>query len=212
MRVIIIKNVEDLEKINKLHEGLNVILIRNNINLENINFKPIDAEDSDVIIYGFNKTIYNLNIDNKENMYTGLFSKVRNIYVRNITITNVNIKGGSCIGILAGYVENKTEMVDALVRGKLEGLSHIGGVVGVTKNIITKKSFVKPTIKAKDVVGSITAMAETAVIETTKVDATHEVEGKIQGSRIGYLSSNEEERIIKLIEETSTLKLKNNQS
>ena len=133
LKVIVVKTIEDLEKIREVKSGKAVIILKNDLDLKEIeNFTSINIPNASIIIYGRGHKIYNMNIDSCLDS-VGMFSEVNNLYVRNILFDSANVKGNTEVGILAGHVNGKLDVEDSLFNGKIEGNAFVGGIAGLTE-------------------------------------------------------------------------------
>lgn len=125
-------------------EGMTFKMIEN-IDLKNNKWSPIGGKNTfEGVFDGNGKTISNLKYHfDGEEYFAGLFGCVNNATVKNLTITNVDIKltgNGTWghIGAVAGWAEGTSSFEDITVNGdvKIEGemtengSQRIGGVVG----------------------------------------------------------------------------------
>ena len=125
-------------------EGTTFKMIEN-IDLKNTQWSPIGGKETfNGVFDGNGKTISNLKYHfDGEEYFAGLFGCVNNATVKNLTITNVDIKltgNGTWghIGAVAGWAEGTSSFEDITVNGdvKIEGemtengSQRIGGVVG----------------------------------------------------------------------------------
>lgn len=108
-----------------------------------------------------NYTISNLKIDRDEDN-VGLFSSVPDGTVKNVDFCNVNIKGRSNVGTLAGYAFTVDEISNVNVGGniQIEGSYKVGGITGGSYGKITdctvdggEGSFIKGVYHAHDLEG-----------------------------------------------------------
>lgn len=74
-------------------------------------------------------TIQNLYINRDDESYTGIFSYVDGGTIKNLSIKNAGVIGADNSGILAGFSLNG-RLFHVTVSGKLQGKTHVGGLVG----------------------------------------------------------------------------------
>ncbi|NLC48463.1 MAG: hypothetical protein GX758_03795 [Tenericutes bacterium] len=174
-KIILIKTVEDLEKIRKVEEDSTVVLILtedidfvdpieyfkgNYIKTGKPKFDPINVNGLNVIIYGNGHTISNLNVDINYNDCAGLFSKVDNLYIRNTKFYQSQIKGNDSVGIIAGEVHGKANIRSIeIIGGKVEGKLWVGGMVGYSHEVDVQNSYVNLEIKSEDLYGAVAGLA-----------------------------------------------------
>ena len=158
LKVIVIKTIEDLEKIRKVKSGKVIIILKGNLDLKDIeSFRSINIPNTSVIIYGGGHTIYNMTIDSNLDS-VGMFSEVNNLYVRNILFDSANVKGNTEVGILAGHVNGKLDVEDSLFNGKIEGNAFVGGIAGLTEEAEFKSVDVFAEIKGEEFVGGLVGL------------------------------------------------------
>ena len=92
---------------------------------------PVGYDGAAVYIDGDNHTITGL-WTNSTDTYTGLFSKLKNGYIKNLNVevaSGKKVKGGQHTGILIAYA-NSFKLLNCSVRGNAQGTTYVGGVVG----------------------------------------------------------------------------------
>ena len=158
LKVIVVKTIEDLEKIREVKSGKVAIIIKGDLDLEEVkNFKSINIPKTSVIIYGCGHTINNMTIDSCLDS-VGMFSEVNNLYVRNLIFDNANVKGNDEVGILAGHVDGKLDVKDSLFNGNVEGQAFVGGIAGLTEEAEFRTVDVFAEIKADEFVGGLVGL------------------------------------------------------
>ncbi len=158
LKIIVVKTIEDLEKIREVKSGKAVIILKNDLDLKEIeNFTSINIPNASIIIYGRGHKIYNMNIDSCLDS-VGMFSEVNNLYVRNILFDSANVKGNTEVGILAGHVNGKLDVKDSLFNGKIEGNAFVGGIAGLTEEAEFKSVDVFAEIKGEEFVGGLVGL------------------------------------------------------
>lgn len=71
---------------------------------------------------GNNKVIRGLTINNNSSLGNqGLFGRINGAILKNIILENVNVKGGSYVGGIAGRVENKSSIINSSSSGEVSG-------------------------------------------------------------------------------------------
>lgn len=92
---------------------------------------PVGYDGSAVYIDGNSRTITGL-WTNSTGTYTGLFSKLKDGYIRNLNVevaSGKKVKGGQYTGILIAYASN-FEISNCSVKGNAEGTNLVGGFAG----------------------------------------------------------------------------------
>ncbi len=79
-------------------------------------------------------TIYGLAISSTSD-YQGLFGYIENGQVRNVNISNANVSGGSNVGTIAGYANNRSSVTQVYVTSSyVSGADNVGGISGYLAN------------------------------------------------------------------------------
>lgn len=171
MKFVVVKNEFDFKKIRKIKDSKIIIFIKDNIDFQR-SIEPINMRNSDVIILGNNKTLSNILIydDFNSSYNTGIFSVVRNLYVRNLNVINAHIHGGEVCGILAGDVREKFTGIDIGLYGFVDGRNICGGFVGICDFIKTQATYFKGEVSGKSIIGSVAGIANEADIDTIVTD------------------------------------------
>lgn len=158
LKVIVVKTIEDLEKLREVKSGKVAVILKGDLDLKDIkNFRSINIPNTSVIIYGVGHTIYNMNIESSLDS-VGMFSEVKNLYVRNLLFDNANVKGNDEVGILAGHVDGKLDVKESLFNGTVEGKSFVGGVAGLAEESEFKIVDVFAEIEAEEFVGGLVGL------------------------------------------------------
>lgn len=158
LKVIVVKTIEDLEKIRKVKSGKVIIILKGNLDLKDIeSFRSINIPNTSVIIYGGGHTIYNMTIDSNLDS-VGMFSEVNNLYVRNLLFDNAKVKGNNEVGILAGHVDGKLDVKNSLFNGEVKGNFFVGGIAGLTEESEFKSTDVFADINAEEFVGGLVGL------------------------------------------------------
>lgn len=157
MKVIVVKTIEDLERIKGLKSDKVVIILNNDLDLKDIkNFESINMSNTSVIIYGRGHNIKNLTIDGEETV--GMFSETKDLYVRNIIFDNVNIKGEHEVGVLAGHVNGNVDVKGSLFHGKITGNSFIGSICGTSESVNIENVDLFTEVKGEELTGSVVGL------------------------------------------------------
>lgn len=158
--IIVVNTIDDLDKIRLVPDGNKIIiLIRKNLKFNNSErFISINKPNSDVIVYGGSHTIYDLNIESDGNK-VGLFSEVKNLYVRNLYFHDVTIKGHDEVGALVGTT-NKLNAKDLGFSGSIEGYEFVGSLVGSCESIVVENTDVFTDVKANDIAGGVVGITK----------------------------------------------------
>lgn len=189
-----IKNVNDFNKLrNNFKEENIAIYIRNDIDFTYDEFKPIDLSDKNVYVYGNGYFLSNLRVNSKE--YAGLFSKVKNLYVRKLKFDNAEINGEVYAGILAGCVGEDTNIELSDFYGKVNAKAYAGGVAGYSSNINSSCNMFVTNVDGYDVVGGVVGYCNSFTDKDSQIYT--KVCGKLKavGSTYGYNNEIEKNEI-----------------
>lgn len=156
-KVIVVKTIEDLERIKGLKSDKVVVILNNDLDLKDIkNFKSINLSDTSVIIYGRGHTIKNLNIDGEDTV--GMFSETKDLYVRDVVFDHANINGKCEVGMLAGHVNGNLDVKGSLFHGKVTGESFVGAVCGTAESTKLESVDLFAEIKGEELTGSVVGL------------------------------------------------------
>jgi len=106
------------------------------IDLTGYNFAPIGTSNSAPFIgkfYGNGHVIRNLTINSSGSTHQGLFGYTTNADIENLGLENVNVIGAQDVGALIGECVG-TNVQQVYVTGYIEGVDHVGGIIGGTDN------------------------------------------------------------------------------
>ncbi len=199
----VINEVNDFLRLRNIKENESmVIVINKNINFNDIEFKPINAKTNNIIIYGLNNKISNLKIDNGQEENTGLFSEVKNLYVRGLELDNFSIYGGVCTGSLVGNASEYVSVKNSKFNGLIDAEAYAGGLVGTCKKLELENNNINTMVKAIDVVGGVVGLADEIVHKNNIVDSKIISKGKAKGLYAGYNSKEKEPYVTYLVEES----------
>ncbi|MDD3715632.1 MAG: FlgD immunoglobulin-like domain containing protein [Candidatus Marinimicrobia bacterium] len=111
--------------------------------------------------------IRDLYFNNTTGRYSGFFGNVENAIIRNVTLTNADIRGSYEVGALIGYCERGCTVSNCHASGSVKGLSNIGGLIGKisssNESIVCNSSFLG-NVGGEENVGGITGSSEYAMI------------------------------------------------
>lgn len=209
-KVAIVRKVEDLEKLRNYKdvERLTVFIL-GNISFENgYYFLPINLPNTDVVVYGLNNCINNLNVNNIKSFNSGLFGSVKNLYVKNLKMRDAKVKGTEMCGILAGYVEFELNVDGVEIEGIINSDAISGGLIGRGYNTKISNSIICPTIEGRGCIGGIAGMASTCEVNNSIISATFKpteirATGNLVDQYVGYLDSRENGRVAALTKEVN---------
>ena len=120
----------------------------NDIDCNDDDFTPIGSKTSPFKGYleGNGNTISNLNINNSDSDYTGLFGYIKkdaekskdNIAIQNLKIDNITVLGKDYTGSIAGAIKGASIKNIEIFNGKVEGSSvYVGGLFGLIEPVET---------------------------------------------------------------------------
>lgn len=108
---------------------------------------------------GRNHTINGLWINRATTDYQGLFNKVENATIKNLTVnlnTNIGIKGRNYVGALVAYMDNNTVVDSCHVVGNIIGTGdNIGILVGGCGTLNSPSSAITSTVRASSAIGNV---------------------------------------------------------
>ena len=219
-KVIFVKSIEDLENIRNFKDldRLTIILLNDIYFDEGYYFSPINMSGTDVVIYGFNNSINSLTTKNKSINYSGLFSEVKSLYVKNLRMYRANINANEVCGILAGRVAGDVNISGVFIDGVINCDAIGGGIVGICKNINVNNSYINTTFNARGALGGLAAMADDYSFKDSYLNACFNAkEYRLIDHYVAYLGKREGV-VAKAItveandhyERTQSIKLKNN--
>ncbi len=201
-KVITITNPKDFQKISDLKDTKELILvIKNDLDFNGIKIIPIAAENINVTIKGNGFSIINLTIDKGNTPCTGLFSEVKSLKVLDLNVLDYNIKGGVHTGSLAGKVDKDVLITNSNFKGNINCEAYGGGVVGSCDELVLNKSSFDTTIKGYDIIGGVSGMVSSALINEVTLKVDSKAVGKAKGGIAGYNSALESERIAAMTRE-----------
>lgn len=148
----IIKNEEDLNNIR--YSLTSAFKLANNITLTK-SFVPIGDENNTFkgIFDGNGKRISNINIEDINRDYVGLFAFNSGI-IHNVSLdVNINTPNASRVGGLAGF--NNGQIREVYVQGQITGLNTVGGITGANELGSIKNSFNLAEIRGVTDIGGI---------------------------------------------------------
>ena len=156
MKVIVVKTIEDLQRLKEVKSDKVVVILNNDLDLKDKNFKSINMSDTSVILYGRGHTIKNMTIDGESTI--GMFSETKDLYVRNITFDSAKITGEYEVGILAGSVNGKLDIKGSLFHGSVSGKTFVGSICGLAENINIENTDFFTEVKGEELVGTVVGL------------------------------------------------------
>jgi hypothetical protein len=165
------------------------------IDLTGYNFLPVGTDNNSPFIgrfLGNGHIISNLTINNSGSTHQGLFGFTANADIENLGLVNVNIIGAQSVGGLIGECVGTT-IHNVYVTGYIEGVDHVGGIIGGTDNgtlTTIKDSYANANVVTRaSQVGGILGDAQSTDIErvyfTGTVNAPLGNQGNNSGGIIG---------------------------
>ncbi len=155
-KVIVVKTIEDFEKIRLIRGDARIIVIlANDIDFKNNEFLTLLKPYASVIMYGMNHSISNVVIKGNGSKKVGFFGNLRNLYIRGVNFNNITVEGYKEVGSIAGDVSENVNLKDANVKSNVTGYDFVGGVVGSCDHFKIVDSKVDTTVHAQDLYGSV---------------------------------------------------------
>ena len=182
--------------------------VRNYLNQENIHFKQTQDINLNVALWnedegwlpigkftttekfkgiydGDGKTISGLTIKRPSEEYQGLFGCSRVATLKNIKLTDVNLKGKDNVGGLVGDFNNGT-MENCSATGIIVGEKNTGGLVGNHSYGTITKSYSTCTVTGTRIVGGLAGSSNSGSIEKSYATGNVTGSGDNIGGLIGY--------------------------
>ena len=131
---------------------------------------------------GLNHTIDKLTIDKSTSSYIGLFGYTKDATIKNIGVTDVDIKGRNNVGGLVGYNTFSTiENSYASVSGSVIGNNYVGGLVGNNYSSTITNSYATGSVSGVDSIGGLAGYNGSSTIENSYAS------GSVSGDAVGGL-------------------------
>lgn len=208
-KTVVIRKEEDFDKIRELKgcDKLTIFILSDVYFEEGHLFLPIDLTGTEVCIYGLGNTLNNFNVNNVYSKQSGLFSNVKNLYVKKLKVTRAKVVGDEICGILAGHVDETFIGDELYVNSEVDCHAISGGVVGVAKTVCINDSTILTTLSGKGVLGGIAGMADNCYVNESIVNATFKPKMQSVSKKnmldtyVGYLGSRENPRVSALTKE-----------
>lgn len=187
---------KDFERLRKLCDGKTysnriLVNIKNNIYFVS-QMKPINAEKFDITIEGNNHKLSNISINkfetNRDNLdYSGIFSKVNNLYVHNLNVEYAYVYGKVKCGTLAGEIKsdlllNNSSFDDIIVNSE----AFAGGIAGRANSVTLYDSYVSTNVYGHDVIGGVVGLTNRYIENNSLVNTNGIAIGKACGNEAGY--------------------------
>lgn len=174
VKVIVVKTIEDLERIKGLKSDRVIIILNNDLDLKDTKFESINMGDTSVVIYGRGHTIKNLTISGEDTV--GMFSETKDLYVRDTIFDSVNISGKCEVGVLSGHTSGKLDVKNSLFHGKITGESFVGTLCGTTETMNIENVDLFTEVKGKELTGIVVGLTREykskRVADFTTLDVT----------------------------------------
>lgn len=174
VKVIVVKTIEDLKRINGLKSDRVIIILNNDLDLKDTKFESINMGDTSVVIYGRGHTIKNLTISGEDTV--GMFSETKDLYVRDTIFDSVNISGKCEVGVLSGHTSGKLDVKNSLFHGKITGESFVGTLCGTTETMNIENVDLFTEVKGKELTGIVVGLTREykskRVADFTTLDVT----------------------------------------
>lgn len=146
-------------------------------------------------IDGKGHTLSNLSIVDSSKSFVGLVGYMREGEVKNLTLTSVNLNGGTFVGPVAAYVASGN-ITNVTVQGTVRGDTKVGGIVGASgpNSRIVNATAQNSLITGTNMVGGILGFTQDgyvfdATTSNTNIEGSYSV-GGIAGSVAGGFIKN----------------------
>ena len=123
----------------------------------NQGFTPLGTPNTPFsgVFDGLGHTISNLNINNPNSSFVGLFGyTVNGSQIQNTGLSNANIQGGYFTGGLVGYNDLGGIVNNSYTTGSVTGASYVGGLVGYSDGAVSN-SYATAAVNGSDFVGGL---------------------------------------------------------
>jgi len=154
-----------------------------NINLNDAPWIPIGTSSTNSFQGTFDGDghIINSIYINSTSNYQGLFGYVNGGTIKNLGIVASYVKGGTCVGNLAGYTSNST-ISNSYATGNVNGTNYVGGLVGNNSGSKISSSYTTGDVSGT-YVGGLAGNNNSSTIENSY--ATGNISGSYTGGLVG---------------------------
>lgn len=195
----VIRTKEDFNELRKYkNKERLVIVFLNDIDFKNEKLNPIHLPRTEVIILGRGKIISNLQVVS-DGVETGLFSKVRSLYVKGLNFDQVSVLGTDIIGTIAGSVAGEVKIVNSNISSKLKGNAYIGGFVGVCKELNIESSSIVLDAEGIDFIGGYSSMSRSLNINNVSKSVNIKAHGRTISEETPYVEKEQEAIIERML-------------
>ena len=174
VKVIVVKTIEDLERIKGLKSDRVIIILNNDLDLKDTKFESINMGDTSVVIYGRGHTIKTFTLSGEDTV--SMFSGIKDLYVRDTIFDSVNISGKCEVGVLSGHTSGKLDVKNSLFHGKITGESFVGTLCGTTETMNIENVDLFTEVKGKELTGIVVGLTREykskRVADFTTLDVT----------------------------------------
>ncbi len=128
--------------------------------------------------------ITGLTINRIQDNFQGLFGIVYNGTIQNLGVKDVNIRGYSAVGGIAGYINSSSTVQNCYVTGSISGGAVVGGLVGVTSPPFTiNNCYTSVTVSGITNIGGVIGTLSGGTVKNCY--ALGDVNGAIPGQNVG---------------------------
>ncbi|NGP75277.1 hypothetical protein G3570_01420 [Balneolaceae bacterium YR4-1] len=130
-----------------------------------------------------------------ENTTAGLFGRIQNAQIKDLTLTNINITSvpGVPVGGLAGWATSGSTIQNVHVTGQITGNDNIGGLVGIAETVLISGSSTDVAVNGNNSVGGLVGYSGLAWIYNSQamgsVTGIQSVGGLIGNRQVGEMIS-----------------------
>ena len=166
-------------------------------------FQPIGTRENNFKgkFKGNAYTISNLMINRPNEDYVGLFGYIKGKDADNyativgLNVDNINVKGNSNVGGIAGYANSYTTINEVTVSGNIKGTSdYVGGVIGSSQSYTKVTSvIVNANVEGNNYVGGLAGSGisiYSGIVESGEIKGTNYVYGSGKYISNSYINSN----------------------
>lgn len=169
-----ISSIEELQKIGNdvAYPLIASYELTKDIDASGFAFKPIG--DSVHVFSGMfdgkNHTISNLEINEPNGDFVGMFSFTDVSVIQNVTFKNAKVTASWYAGVLAGEIDKSLVTNVVSLNGEVSGTSFIGGLMGATRSTELNKVATTGSVKANDIVGGIIGASASIIKDAFSVN------------------------------------------
>ena len=118
-----------------------------------------------------------------------IFAYTHNAKIQDVGVINANVSGGDNTGILVGYGEHNTEIINSYVNGSVSGSNNVGGLAGALVDSTVINSFSNAVVNGANTVGGLLGKVTNTTVKSSYATGDVTASGNTAGGFIGQLVS-----------------------